>query len=194
MTNLTNLKKGEGTLRYTTERIVKLAILSSLGLVLMFFVRFPVIPTASFLEYEPGDVPALVASFLYGPSSGLLVTAVIVIVQALTVSAGSSWIGALMHFAATGSMVFVAGMVYRRNSTFKGALMGLFLGSCTMIVLMIPMNLIFTSMFLDLPKEAVKEIIITAVIPFNVFKTAVNSTLTILLYKNVGRILMHWGA
>jgi riboflavin transporter FmnP len=40
----------------------------------------------------------------------------------------------------------------------------------------------------------VKEIIITAVIPFNVFKTAVNSTLTILLYKNVGRILMHWGA
>ncbi|MDN5368269.1 MAG: riboflavin transporter, partial [Thermovirga sp.] len=60
-------------MRYTTERIVKLAILSSLGLVLMFFVRFPVIPTASFLEYEPGDVPALVASFLYGPSSGLLV-------------------------------------------------------------------------------------------------------------------------
>ncbi|KUK42437.1 MAG: Membrane protein [Thermovirga lienii] len=194
MTNLNNRKKGEGTLRYTTERIVKLAILSSLGLVLMFFVRFPVIPTASFLEYEPGDVPALVASFLYGPSSGLLVTAVIVIVQALTVSAGSSWIGALMHFAATGSMVLVAGMVYRRNPTFKGALMGLFLGSCTMIVLMIPMNLIFTSMFLDLPKEAVKEIIITAVIPFNVFKTAVNSTLTILLYKNVGRILMHWVA
>lgn len=194
MTNLTNLKKGEGTLRYTTERIVKLAILSSLGLVLMFFVRFPVIPTASFLEYEPGDVPALVASFLYGPSSGLLVTAVIVIVQALTVSAGSSWIGALMHFAATGSMVLVAGVVYRRNPTFKGALMGLFLGSCTMIVLMVPLNFIFTSMFLDLPKEAVKEIIITAVIPFNVFKTAVNSTLTILLYKNVGRILMHWGA
>nr|WP_052299847.1 ECF transporter S component [Thermovirga lienii] len=194
MTNLTNLKKGEGTLRYTTERIVKLAILSSLGLVLMFFVRFPVIPTASFLEYEPGDVPALVASFLYGPSSGLLVTAVIVIVQALTVSAGSSWIGALMHFAATGSMVLVAGVVYRRNPTFKGALMGLFLGSCTMIVLMVPLNFIFTSMFLDLPKEAVKEIIITAVIPFNVFKTAVNSTLTILLYKNVGRILIHWGA
>jgi len=194
MTNLTNRKKGEGTLRYTTERIVKLAILSSLGLVLMFFVRFPVIPTASFLEYEPGDVPALVASFLYGPSSGLLVTAVIVIVQALTVSAGSSWIGALMHFAATGSMVLVAGVVYRRNPTFKGALMGLFLGSCTMIVLMVPLNFIFTSMFLDLPKEAVKEIIITAVIPFNVFKTAVNSTLTILLYKNVGRILIHWGA
>ncbi|AER65780.1 membrane protein [Thermovirga lienii DSM 17291] len=181
-------------MRYTTERIVKLAILSSLGLVLMFFVRFPVIPTASFLEYEPGDVPALVASFLYGPSSGLLVTAVIVIVQALTVSAGSSWIGALMHFAATGSMVLVAGVVYRRNPTFKGALMGLFLGSCTMIVLMVPLNFIFTSMFLDLPKEAVKEIIITAVIPFNVFKTAVNSTLTILLYKNVGRILIHWGA
>jgi len=92
------------------------------------------------------------------------------------------------------SSVLVAGMVYRRNPTFKGALMGLFLGSCTMIVLMVPLNFIFTSMFLDLPKEAVKEIIITAVIPFNVFKTAVNSTLTILLYKNVGRILMHWGA
>ena len=48
--------KGVGfTLRYTTEQMVKLAVLSALGLVLMFFVRFPVIPSAPFLEYEPGE-------------------------------------------------------------------------------------------------------------------------------------------
>jgi len=177
------------TLRYTTEQMVKLAVLSALGLVLMFFVRFPVIPSAPFLEYEPGDVPALIAAFLYGPVSGLVVTFVIVVVQAFTVSAGSSWIGAVMHFAATGSMVWVAGTIYKRRRTYKGALVGLFLGSLTMTALMIPLNLIFTAMFLNLPREAVKDIILTAVIPFNIFKTAVNSILTILLYKNVGKLL-----
>jgi len=58
-----------------------------------------------------------------------------------------------------------------------------------MTALMIPLNLIFTAIFLNLPMEAVKNIILTAVIPFNIFKTAVNSILTILLYKNVGKLL-----
>jgi len=61
-----------------------------------------------------------------GPVSGLVVTFVIVVVQAFTVSAGSSWIGAVMHFAATGSMVWVTGTTYKKRHTYEEPLWGYF--------------------------------------------------------------------
>lgn len=91
------------------NKIVRLTMLSALSVILMLLIRFPLIPAAMFLEYEPGDVPALIAAFLFGPIGGLMVTAVVSLIQAFTVSAGSSWIGAVMHFIATGTMVVVAG-------------------------------------------------------------------------------------
>ena len=95
------------------NKLVRLAMLAALSLMLMFLVRFPIIPTAPFLEYEPGDVPALIAAFLFGPGAGFIVTFVVSLIQALTVSAGSGWIGAIMHLIATGTMVVVAGIIYK---------------------------------------------------------------------------------
>jgi len=89
-----------------------------------------------------------------GPISGPLVALVIVVLQAFTVSAGRSWIGAVMHFAATGSMVWVAGTIYKRYLTYRGVLVGLCLGSLTMTALMIPLNL---------PREAAKVVNIAGI-------------------------------
>ncbi len=87
-------------MRNEVNKISRLAVLSALSILLMFLIRFPLIPAAPFLEYEPGDVPALIAAFLFGPGAGVIVTLVVSLVQALTVSAGSGWIGAIMHFVA----------------------------------------------------------------------------------------------
>lgn len=176
-------------MKYDVNKMVKLAMLAALGLLLMLFVRFPVIPTAPFLEYEPGDVPALIAAFLYGPLAGFTVTAIISSIQAFTVSAGSGWIGAIMHLIATGTMVIIAGSIYKKVHTFKGAVIALIAGSLSMTFIMIPLNLVFTTLFLNVPFETVKAMLIPAIIPFNLFKTAANSTLTALVYKSVGKVL-----
>lgn len=171
------------------NRISRLAVLSALSILLMFLIRFPLIPAATFLEYEPGDVPALIAAFLFGPGAGVIVTLVVSLVQALTVSAGSGWIGAIMHLIATGIMVTVAGFIYKRIHNFKGAVIALIAGSISMILIMIPLNLVFTTKFMNVPVEAVKAMIIPVIIPFNLLKASMNSVLTVFVYKPVGKFL-----
>lgn len=176
-------------MKLDVNKLVKLAMLAALSIMLMMLIRFPVIPAAPFLEYEPGDVPALIGAFIYGPAAGFMITAVVSLVQAITVSAGSGWIGALMHVIATGTMVVVAGSIYKRMHTLKGAILALAAGSICMTLVMIPLNLVMTTMFLNVPYEAVKAMIIPAIIPFNLIKAVANSALTVLVYKPVGRIL-----
>jgi len=171
------------------NKIVKLALLSALSILLMLTIRFPIIPSAPFLEYEPGDVPALIGAFLYGPGAGLLITAAVSLFQATTVSAGSGWIGAIMHMVATGTMVLVAGLIYRKVHTFKGAVLALAAGTLGMTLIMIPLNLYFTTKFLGVPVEAVKAMIVPIIVPFNLIKATANSALTVLVYKSVARVL-----
>src|SRR5690554_4793315 len=176
-------------MKYDVNKLVRLALLSALSILLMMVIRFPIIPSAPFLEYEPGDVPALIGAFLYGPGAGLLITAVVSLVQATTVSAGSGWIGAIMHMVATGTMVLVAGFIYKRIHSFKGAVVALLAGSVGMTLVMIPLNLFFTTRFLGVPVEAVKAMIVPVIIPFNLIKAVGNSALTVLVYKSVAKIL-----
>ena len=176
-------------MKYNVNKLVKLALLSALSILLMMVIRFPIIPSAPFLEYEPGDVPALIGAFLYGPGAGLLITTVVSLIQATTVSAGSGWIGAIMHMVATGTMVLVAGFIYQRMHTFKGAVIALLAGSVGMTLVMIPLNLFFTTRFLGVPVEAVKAMIVPVIIPFNLIKAVGNSALTVLVYKSVARVL-----
>jgi riboflavin transporter FmnP len=176
-------------MRNEVNKISRLAVLSALSILLMFLIRFPLIPAAPFLEYEPGDVPALIAAFLFGPGAGVIVTLVVSLVQALTVSAGSGWIGAIMHFVATGTMVVVAGYIYKRVHTFKGAVIALIAGSISMTLVMIPLNLFFTTKFMNVPVEAVKAMLIPVIIPFNLLKASLNSVLTVFVYKPVAKFL-----
>ena len=53
------------------EKLVKLALLCAMSLVLMYVVRFPLIPTLPFLEYDMADVPILIGAFMFGPLEGL---------------------------------------------------------------------------------------------------------------------------
>ncbi|MDD2573851.1 MAG: ECF transporter S component [Firmicutes bacterium] len=171
------------------NKLVKLALLTALSILLMMVIRFPVIPAAPFLEYEPGDVPALIGAFLYGPGAGLMITAAVSLFQAITVSAGSGWIGGLMHMISTGTMVLVAGLIYRKMHTFKGALLALTVGTISMTLVMIPLNLYFTTKFLGVPTEAVKAMLMPIIIPFNLIKASANSALTVLVYKSVAKVL-----
>ncbi len=175
-------------LKKSIDRLVKLGMLTALSIILVYAIRFPIFPSAAFLEYDMADVPILIGTFLFGPWWGLALTAVVSVLQWLLVSPGGMWVGAVMHFCATGSYVIAAGLIYGKTHSMKGALIGMGVGSVLQTLMMIPMNLIFTVHFFGYPYEAVVAILPTAIIPFNAIKTIVNSIITFLLYKRVAKL------
>ncbi|HHV96974.1 MAG TPA: ECF transporter S component [Clostridiaceae bacterium] len=175
-------------MKYDINKLVKIAVLSALAIVLMILLRFPLIPSAPYMEYDPADIPVFIGGFMYGPIAGLIITVIVSFIQAITVSASSGWIGFVMHVIATGSFVIVASLIYKKIHTYKGAIISLIAGTITMTVIMIPANLIFTPMF-GVPLETVKAGILTIIVPFNLLKAIINSVVTLLVYKPLSRIL-----
>ena len=55
-----------------TRRLVTLSMLIALSIVLMLIVRFPIMPSAAWLEYEPMDIPLLIAGLQFGPVVGII--------------------------------------------------------------------------------------------------------------------------
>lgn len=177
-------------------RMVQLALLCALSILLMFVVRFPIFPAAPFLEYDMGDVPILIGTFMFGPVSGLLITVVVSVLQWLIVSPQSGWVGAVMHIFATGAFVLIAGTIYKKNKSLKGAVIALICGSIAMIIAMVPMNYLISPFYLlsdQLPYRAAQQMYMDNYYwystGFNAIKSILNTVLTFVLYKGMVRVL-----
>ena len=157
-------------------RLAKLGLLAALSIVLVFFIHFPIFPTAKFLEYDPADIPIMIATFAFGPWYGLMTTIVVAVVQGLTVSAASG---------VYGIFVLVAGFLYQKHKTKKGALIALLCGVVAWGLIMMPANLIITPIFTGMPVEAIRGILLPIILPFNLIKAVV----TFLVYKSVSPLL-----
>lgn len=171
------------------RRTVQLGLLCAISIVLVYLIHFPIFPSAAYLEYDMADVPILIGSFLFGPFWGLLLTAAVSVLQWLLVSPQSGWVGALMHFFATGSCALIAGFVYRRKHTLRGAITGMLFGGLAQVLMMVPLNLIFTVHFNGAPQSVVLALLPTVIIPFNLMKVGINGLLTFVLYKKAGKLL-----
>ena len=173
------------------KRLVVLAMLAAISVVLVWAVHVPLIPVVSFLEYDPADVPILIATMAYGPVAGVVLTVVVSVIQGLTVSAGSGAYGIIMHIIATSTLVLVAGTVYRVRHTKGGAVLGLVLGTLAMGLVMMPANHFITPAFTGWPVAQVDALLIPGILPFNLLKAGLNSGVTFVVYKTVSRYLIH---
>jgi riboflavin transporter FmnP len=174
-------------MKFDVFKMVKMGVLCALAIVLIIPLRFPIIPAANFLVYDPADVPILIGTFMFGPVAGLIMTAIVAVLQGILLNPDGGWVGIVMHFIATGTFVVVAGLVYKKFRTFGGAILALVLGSISMALITIPANLFFTVRFYGYPYAAVKGLLLPAIIPFNLLKAAINSIVTAILYKPLSR-------
>lgn len=171
-----------------TKKITRLAMLAAISVVLALLVSFPIFPAASFLEYDPADVPILISALLYGPAEGLLVTAIASIMQGLIKSAGSGIIGIIMHIIATGCFCVVTALV-ARNGEKKRIALALVLGAFSMAAIMIPCNLILTPMYTGATREMIASMLLPVFIPFNLIKAGINAVVTYIVYLPLKKIL-----
>lgn len=170
-----------------TIKLIKMAMLCAISLVLVLLVRIP-LPMAPFLVYDPADIPIYIGAFAFGPLAGLAITFIVSFVQAFVLG-GDGFIGFFMHMIATGSFVLVSGLIYKKNKTRKGAIIGLICGTITMTIIMLMWNVIITPIFLGVPREAVMAMLFTLILPFNLAKAGINSIVTFITYKSIAKFL-----
>jgi riboflavin transporter FmnP len=178
----------EPRLRPRTARLAKMGLMTAIA-VICSLIHFPILPGATFLEFEVSDIPILIAAFAFGPIPGLIVAAVSILLHDVLIGMANGPYGMIMHMIAIGMYVLVSGLIYKRFKSRRGALTGLILGGLCMVFIMIPANILITPHFMVTSVEFVYGIIPTVILPFNLIKFAINAVVVFLLYKRLSPFL-----
>jgi riboflavin transporter FmnP len=175
--------------------IKKLATIATLGAVAFLAMLLskmlpPLVPFPP-LQYDSKDVIILIGGFLYGPIAAAAMSAIVSLVEMVTVS-GTGIIGLLMNVVSTCSFACVAAFVYKygpKKKTLPGAVVGLLIGVVSMVFVMMAYNYLLTPIFTGYPREIVAGMLIPVFLPFNLLKGGLNASIAMLIYKPLSTAL-----
>ena len=176
----------QNTNRWDTRQLVTMALMAALA-ALLSFVEIAIFPPAPFLKYDPSLVPSMVTGFAFGAGPGVLVGIVAALIHALITS---NWIGAAINILVTFFFVAPAALIYKRNHTLVGGIIGLIVGVILAMTAAILGNATIALPFYyggDI--NQLVPIIIPILVPFNLLKGGINSILTIIIYKTVSNLI-----
>ena len=185
-----------------TRKLTLIAVLSAISSILMFF-SFSVPFMPSFIKVDFSELPALLASFAYGPLSGVCVCLIKNLINAPTTT--TAYVGEFANFLLGAAFVFPAGLIYLKNKTRKGALLGALMGALFMALISVPLNYFVTYPIYQnfMPIETIigmyqaifggvnglLECLIIFNAPFTFLKGIVVALLTFLVYKPLSPLL-----
>ncbi len=164
-----------------TRKLIVMALFCALAFTATALFRIPVV---LWLKYDPKDCLLAIGGMLYGPAAALLMSVVISLLEMVTIS-DTGAIGMLMNVLSTALFVLPPSILYRRRRTLPSAILGLVIGALLATGGMLLWNWLITPLYMGVPRAAVVELLLPAFLPFNLFKTALNAVLTVLLYKSV---------
>ena len=185
-----------------TRSMVGTAMLGALATVLMFFsFNVPLMP--SFIKMDLSELPALIASFAYGPVYGVAVCFIKNIINVFASSTGG--VGELSNFILGTLFVFPAGFIYRKMKSRKGALLGALAGAASMALLSVLTNyyVVYPVYTAFMPMEAIMgtyqainpnvenlwQALIMFNMPFTFIKGMFSLAISMLIYKPLSPIL-----
>ncbi|MBQ8624584.1 MAG: ECF transporter S component, partial [Agathobacter sp.] len=137
--------------------ITMTGMLSAIAYILMFLdFSIPMI-IPSFIKMDLSELPALIGSFAFGPSCGILVCLVKNLLHLFITTTGG--VGELANFLMGAVFVGTAGFVYKYKKTKKTAAIASVIGAVLMGAISIPINYFITYPFYYnfMPKEAILE-------------------------------------
>ena len=189
-----------------TREIVTIGMLGAIATVLMLF-EIPLPFAPPFYEIDFSEVPVLVGCFALGPMAGVLIEFVKILLNFVVNGTATAGVGELANFCIGCSFCIPAGIIYKRNKTKKGAVIGLvsgtlimtFLGCFINAYIMLPT---YAKAF-HIPIEGLIEMgtkvnasitdlftfVMFAVVPFNLLKGVLVSVVVMLVYKKISPII-----
>ena len=177
-------------------------MLSAAAIALQYLeIPIPIIP--SFIKLDFSDLPALLGAFAYGPIAGVVISLVKNLIH--MAASQSGYVGELSNFMLGAVFSGVAGLIYKKDKSKKGALIGGIIGAICMALISYPSNLFivypFYYNFMDkaavlgmyqaiLPKvKSIEQALIIFNVPFTLIKGLLSVAISMLIYKPLSPIL-----
>ena len=164
---------------FSTKKLVGIAVFAALAFGVTFIFRIPVM----FLTFDAKDAILTVASFIYGPGAAIIMS-LIISIREISISE-TAVIGALMNFVSSAVFSGTASLIYKRNRTYTGALIGIFTSVAITTAVMMVMNILVTPIYMGVERSVVISMLPTVLLPFNFAKTLMNGAIAMLIYKPV---------
>ncbi|MBR3149188.1 MAG: ECF transporter S component [Eubacterium sp.] len=196
------MKNENNKKRISTRVLAGCGMLSAAAIVLQYLeIPVPFIP--SFIKLDFSDLPELIGAFAYGPLAGIFIALIKNVIH-LAVSQ-SGYIGELSNFILGASFSGVAGLIYMKNKTMKGAFVGGVVGTLVMAAVSFPSNLfiVYPFYYNFMPKEVVlqayqaiappmksiEQSLLVFNVPFTFIKGILCVVICMLIYKPLSPIL-----
>lgn len=184
-----------------TKDMTKVAMLSVIGFVLMYFQLPLTFVAPPFMKLDISDLPVLMGAFTMGPVYGIIIAALKNLMHIIFKGTMTAGVGELSNFIISSTFAFVSSYFYRKHKTYKGAVLSLTIGVLAMTILAMMSNyfVVFPLYAKVMPMEAIIAMgsaitskitglftmMLYSVLPFNLIKGFTTSAVMMLVYKKV---------
>lgn len=194
------------TSKTSIRYMARIAVLTAIASVLMLL-EMPLWFAPGFYKLDISEAVILMGGFAMGPGAAILIEFLKNLINILLNGTTTAYIGELANFITGCSFVVPAALIYKYHKNKKGALISMVVGSLSLMMIGSLLNYFVLipafSQFYNLPIENIismgaavnplvsdlKSLVVCAVAPFNLVKGIICSTLAMLLYKRVSKIL-----
>lgn len=126
--------------RGNIKKMTLTAMLAAIAVILMYM-EIPVPFMPGFIKLDISDLPALFGSFIYGPLCGVFICLVKNVLHSF--AANTMFVGEISNFILGCAFVVPAGIIYKKKSDKKGAVIASVTGTVAMSLLSIVSNYFF---------------------------------------------------
>lgn len=199
----------KGNKKLSVRQMTLVGIMSSLSVILYYFLKFNLPFFPPWLDIQVSEIPALITGFAYGPYAGFLVIFIRFIVKIpATITAG---VGEFADLVLSSSLVLISSLMYSKNRTIKGALKGTVIGVvvCTIFSIFVNWFILIPAYvnIAEFPLPALAGLLsnstglnvtvdnfmfyylLLGVLPFNLLRYVLVAIFTFMLYKRTHMIL-----
>lgn len=194
--------KSKTPIRY----MARIAVLTAIASVLMLL-EIPLWFAPGFYKLDVSELVILMGGFAMGPTAAILIEFLKNLINILLNGTDTAYIGEFANFITGCAFVVPAALIYKYHKNKKGAIISMIVGSLSLALIGSLLNYFVLipafSRLYNMEMEAIigmgaavnplvsdlKTLVVCAVAPFNLVKGIICSTLAMLLYKRVSKIL-----
>lgn len=200
-------KLGGEKMKLSTKQKVLAAFLGTIATLLMLFeITVPFIPT--FVKLDFSEIPVLIAGFAFGPVFAVYTAGIKIVLNILLNGTNTAGVGELVNFIGSVSFAIPAAWIYYRSKTKKTALFGMVVGTLVATAVLLTANytimfplyaqlmgfsleqIVATSAAVNPAIHSIGDVMLYALLPFNILKYGSTAMMTAFLYKRVKPFLV----